>query len=115
MDYPPRFLRAKDAPRYLGVNRNYFDKEIRPYVTEVRLGPQMVCFDRLDLDRWADDIKARNGRPGRAMKGGNEPWDAKQRQDSPSGAKSGTSKKSYADRELDKALEQVLSKKRSGS
>ena len=61
----PRFIRHKDAPAYLGVDRNKFDAEIRPGLTEIPLGKRSLAFDRLDLDAWADEYKRRNGRSSR--------------------------------------------------
>lgn len=64
----PRFIRLRDAPIYLGVDRNRFNAEIRPALTEIPIGTQGVAFDRLDLDAWADDYVHRNGRaPGRKV------------------------------------------------
>ena len=63
----PRLIRFRDAPRYLGMDRNRFNVEVRPRVTEVRIGHQGVAFDRLELDAWVDEYLARNGRP--AQKG----------------------------------------------
>jgi len=63
----PRFIRHKDAPAYLGVDRNKFDVEIRPALTEIPLGKRSLAFDRLDLDAWADEYKRRNGRSSRKM------------------------------------------------
>ncbi len=68
----PRVLRLRDAPRYLGMNRNLFNAEIRPYLTEVRIGRQGVAFDRLELDAWWEQYKSRNGRPAARR---NKPWD----------------------------------------
>ena len=59
----PRILRFRDAPRYLGMDRNRFNAEVRPYLTEIPIGKQGVGFDRLELDAWVDDYKSRNGRP----------------------------------------------------
>lgn len=60
----PRFVRFRDAPDYLGMDRNRFNAEVRPYLTEIPIGTQGVAFDRLDLDAWAEHYKNRNGRPG---------------------------------------------------
>lgn len=60
---PARGIRAKDAPRYLGMDRNRFNRLVRPYVTLIQYGPQTKVFDRLELDRWFEDYKRRNGRP----------------------------------------------------
>jgi hypothetical protein len=56
----PRLVRLKDAPAYLGVDKNFFNREIRPCLTEVRLGAR-VSFDLLDLDDWVDRAKRRYG------------------------------------------------------
>jgi hypothetical protein len=60
----PRLIRFRDAPRYLGMDRNRFNAEGRGSLTEIRIGVQGVAFDRLEPDAWADQYKARNGRPG---------------------------------------------------
>ncbi len=69
----PRLIRFRDAPFYLGMGRNRFNAEVRPYVTEIPIGVQGIGFDRLELDAWFDDYAARNGRPARK---GNDTWDA---------------------------------------
>ncbi len=58
----PRLLRLRDAPGYLGMDRNRFNAEVRPYVPEIPIGSQGIAFDRLDLDAWVDEYKSRNGR-----------------------------------------------------
>ena len=58
-----RFLRLRDAPRYLGMDRNRFNNEVRPYLTEFPIGQQGIAFDRLELDAWADNYVLRKGRP----------------------------------------------------
>ncbi len=73
----PRLIRFRDAPAYLGMDRNRFNREVRPYLTEIPIGEQGVAFDRLDLDTWADEYKSRNGRPGQSK--GGKTWDAKER------------------------------------
>ena len=52
----PRFIRHRDAPAYLGMNRNKFNAEVRPYLTEIPLGKQSIAYDRLELDAWAPDM-----------------------------------------------------------
>lgn len=69
----PRLIRLRDAPGYLGMDRNKFNAEVRPFVTEIPLGKQAVAFDRLDLDAWVDHYKNCNGRPGRPL--GGQLWD----------------------------------------
>jgi hypothetical protein len=61
----PRIIRFLDAPHYLGMDRNRFNAEVRPNLTEIPIGEQGIGSDRLDLDAWADDYKFRNGRPRR--------------------------------------------------
>jgi hypothetical protein len=55
----PRLIRLRDAPAYLGMDRNRFNAEARPYVIEIPIGEQGIAFDRLDLDAWADQYKSR--------------------------------------------------------
>lgn len=56
----PRILRAYQAPGYLGMCRDVFNKTVRPYVREFPIGQQGVGFDRLELDQWADAYIAAN-------------------------------------------------------
>jgi len=58
----PRVIRLRDAPRYLGMDIHRFNNEVRPSISEVRIGKQGVGFDRLDLDRWFDQYKTRGMR-----------------------------------------------------
>jgi len=58
----PRFIRLRDAPGYLGMDRNRFNAEVRPRITQIPIGRQGIAFDRLDLDRFAEEYKQRNGR-----------------------------------------------------
>ncbi len=111
-DLAPRIVRFRDAPRYLGMDRNRFNAEVRPYVTEVPIGKQGVGFDRLELDAWFDDYKSRNGRPPRK---GSIVWDANEYPASSSGAGSGMSTNVSAGGEFARALKQLTSKKRKGS
>jgi hypothetical protein len=50
----PRLIRLRDAPRYLGMDKNRFNREVRPHVSVIRIGAQGIAFDRIDLDAWAD-------------------------------------------------------------
>ena len=47
----------RDAPAYLGMDKNRFNREVRPNLIALRVGVQGVAFDRVDLDAWADKIK----------------------------------------------------------
>lgn len=67
--FPPRLLRFRHAPAYLGMDRNRFNHEVRPFVREIPIGDRGVAFDRLELDAWADAYCARNGRPARLAEG----------------------------------------------
>ena len=55
----PRFIRFRDAPTYLGMDRNRFNAEVRGSLTEIPIGIQGVAFDRLELDAWAEQHKSR--------------------------------------------------------
>ena len=64
----PRLIRFRDAPFYLGMDRNRFNAEVRPDVTAIPIGHQGIAFDRLELDAWVDDYISRNGRRPKASK-----------------------------------------------
>lgn len=111
-DIAPRIIRFRDAPRYLGMDRNRFNTEVRPHLTEVPIGKQGIGFDRHELDAWFVDYKSRNGRPSRK---GASTWDANKFPASSCGPESGTSTSGSAGGEFARALDQVTSKKRNGS
>ena len=104
----PRLIRFRDAPAYLGMDRNRFNAEVRPYVGEVKIGKQGVAFDRLELDAWVDEYLARNGRPARK---GAITWDAKHEPASACEPGSGISTNASAGGEFAKVLEQLTFKK----
>jgi transposase len=117
MQLMPRVIRFKDAPGYLSMDRNRFNKEVRPSLVEIPIGTQGIGFDRLDLDAWFEAYKERNGRP--RTTSGDQSWAVKSRQDSASTAISGTSSKpskefdffeSTGESDLEKA-EQYLAKR----
>lgn len=64
----PRLVRLRDAPAYLGMDRNRFNREVRPHLTNIPIGRQGVAFDRLELDAWVEDYISRNGRRPKAPK-----------------------------------------------
>jgi hypothetical protein len=103
----PRLIRLRDAPLYLGMDRNRFNQEVRPHLTEVKIGTQGIAFDRLALDAWADEYIACNGRPGRRK--GDSTWDKKEPLDSISVKEFGTSTKCSEADAFARALEQVTS------
>lgn len=57
----PRLIRLRDAPKYLGMDRNRFNSEVRPFLITLKIGQQGIAFDRLDLDHWADEFKKYKG------------------------------------------------------
>ena len=108
----PRLIRFRDAPQYLGMDRNRFNAEVRPYLTEVPVGKQGVGFDRLEIDAWFENYKSCNGRPARK---GVMTWDANSYPASFNGPASGTSTSASADGAFARALAQLKSRKRNGT
>src|SRR5438552_1949325 len=109
----PRIIRFRDAPSYLGMDRNRFNAEVRPNLTEIPIGKQGIGFDRLELDAWVDEYKSRNGRPRRSK--GDTSWDARTFPASSCEPRSGTSTRSSLDGEFAKALARLDSKRRKGN
>jgi hypothetical protein len=100
----------RDAPAYLGMDKNRFNVEVRPYLTEIPLGAQCIAFDRLDLDSWVDQYIERNGRKRATDKGGKQCQNAQPV--SLKEARPGTStRKSGGTEGFTKALELIRSKK----
>ena len=104
----PRLIRFRDAPGYLGMDRNRFNSEVRPALTEVKIGVQGIAFDRLELDAWVDEYIARNGRPARK---GAIPWDANEDPASSYVAESGTSTNASKGGVFAEALAHIASRK----
>jgi predicted DNA-binding transcriptional regulator AlpA len=105
----PRIIRLREAPRYLGMDRNRFNAEVRPYLTEIPIGTQGIGFDRLELDAWVDDHKTRNGRPPRK---GAIPWDANEYPASLCGPGFGISTNVSSGQEFARALAQLSLRRR---
>lgn len=101
----PRYIRVGAAPAYLGMDRNRFTAEIRPYLTEIVMGKRSKAFDRLELDAIADQYKERNGRPGRLQ--GERLWDGKRRPASSGERAFGTSTNGSKGSEFAKALDRL--------
>lgn len=59
----PRIIRLRDAAKYLGMDKNRFNKEVRPFLITLKIGQQGIAFDRFDLDEWADEFKKYQGKP----------------------------------------------------
>jgi hypothetical protein len=114
----PRFIRFRDAPGYLGMDKDRFNAEVRPYLIEIPIGKQGVAFDRLDLDAWADQYRDREGRPGAKVEKEIAQWDGPERQGSgvtrvrASGGSTSGSEDMAA---FTKALAVVTSKKRNAT
>ena len=106
----PRFIRLRDAPSYLGMDKNRFNRDVRPLLDVIPIGSQGIAFDRLDLDSWADDYKSRNGHPA-AQPEREKLWETKERRASPNAVGSGTSISSSEEHAFAKALEQATSGK----
>ncbi|MGZ3242098.1 MAG: hypothetical protein ACXU7Z_16920 [Burkholderiaceae bacterium] len=105
----PRIIRFRDAPFYLGMDKNRFNTEVRASLTEIKIGTQGIAFDRIELDAWADDYILRIGKSNK-QKQEQKPWQRK----SPAslkGAIVGTSTKSSKANAYAKALAQAISKK----
>ena len=109
----PRIIRLRDAATFLGMDRNRFNVEVRPFLMEIPIGKQGIAFDRLELEAWIDEYISRNGRPG--LPKGDRIWDAKERQGSSKDRDSGTSTSASAGGAFAKALEQLTKKKQSCS
>jgi hypothetical protein len=109
----PRIIRHRDAPGYLGMDRNRFNTEVRPHLTEIPIGKQGIGFDRHELDAWVDEYVARNGRPARQK--GVPAWDASEYQASSCATGSGISTSASSGGEFARALEHLNSRKRSGN
>jgi predicted DNA-binding transcriptional regulator AlpA len=106
----PRLLRLRDAPRYLGMDKNRFNREVRPWVTVIPIGSKGVAFDRLDLDAWVDEYKCRNGRPPAHIEG-TRSSELPERQDSSSVGRFGISKRSSEERAFERAVQRAMSPK----
>jgi hypothetical protein len=52
----------------MGIDRNKFNKDVRPYLTEIPLGKQSIAFELLEIDAWIDDYVRCNGRRPKASK-----------------------------------------------
>jgi len=92
------------------MDKNRFNAEVHPHLTEFPIGNHGVGFDRLDLDAWVEEYKARNGRPGKALKEEGT-WAKRSHQDCYGAASIGTSARSVVDSAFEKALVRATLKK----
>jgi hypothetical protein len=105
-------VRFRDAPGYLGMDRNRFNTEVRPFLTRIPIGQQGIAFDRLELDAWVEDYISRNGRPAKRS----ETWDARKHLASRNEARSGgLTRKSKDTEDWQKVAARLVSKKRSAT
>jgi predicted DNA-binding transcriptional regulator AlpA len=121
----PRFIRAKQAPAYLGMCRAVFDAEVRPHIHEFPIGERGVGFDRQELDDWASAyVEAKSIDKKRAPEQqlprserlkGDKSWRENRLQASPKGKASGISTKKSTENDFTKALELVTGKKRNAT
>src|ERR1700722_10899518 len=105
----PRFIRLRDAPRFFGMDKNRFNREVRPRLTEIRIGVQGRAFDRLEMEAAAEEYKSRNGIPVAHSERRKPAWEIRERQDSPSVEGSGMSTNVSEECAFAKALEQAMS------
>ena len=110
----PRLIRLREAPGFFGMDKNRFNRELRPHLTEIRIGTQGVAFDRLEMEAAADDYKSRNGRPA-AQSERSKSWDNVKGPDSHAEVGSGISTSKSEEFEFAKALARVISSKRRNS
>ncbi|WP_371360149.1 hypothetical protein [Pseudomonas sp. KT_2_4] len=121
----PRFIRAKEAPGYLGMCRAIFDETVRPFVSEFPIGGRGVGFDRQELDDWATayvEAKAIDKKgateqqsPRSERQKGDKSWRENRSQASPKGKVSGISTRKSTENDFTKALELVTGRKRSAT
>jgi hypothetical protein len=93
-----RLIRQAEAPGYLSFSEPTFNELVRPFVPEIRQG-RMVLYDILDLDKWVEEFKLKNGKRLEGHSWQNIPQAYEKK------AKSGTSKKSSGVNSFAKALE----------
>src|ERR1700676_1922744 len=105
----PRFVRLRDAPRFFGMDKNRFNREVRPQLTEIRIGTQGRAFDRLEMEAAAEEYKSRNGIPVAHSERRKPAWEIKERPASPSVVVSGTSTSGSEESAVARALEQAMS------
>jgi hypothetical protein len=110
MEILPKIIRLRDVPVYLGTNKNYFNTQIRPYLTEIPIGDIGIGFDRLELDQWVEYTKGASGRPPKRR----PPWEKETEcQDLLNEIRPGGLTKQSTVNEYRKAREQVTSMKQS--
>lgn len=99
----PLLLTLKDARAYLSMGKNSFNKYIRPYLNEIRIG-RHIYFVRLDVEAVVRDTAQRYRCPNQSQ--GDMKWDKEKCQGSIKGAISGTLTNKSAVDEFNAALKQ---------
>lgn len=103
----PRLIRLRDAANYLGMDRNRFNSEVRPFLISLKIGQQGIAFDRLDLDQWADEFKRHQGKPAQRV----IRWQAHQTEHLLTDRKHSTLSKKTIDKEFQQLVDELLRKK----
>lgn len=62
LNLEPRIIRVSQAHGYCGMNERIFKSSIRPYLTEIIIGPRSIGFERSELDAILNDYIAQYGR-----------------------------------------------------
>ncbi|OIQ74779.1 hypothetical protein GALL_435620 [mine drainage metagenome] len=99
------------------MDRNRFNREVKPFLVAVPIGIQGIAYDRVDLDTWWEEYKRCNGQPGALCKEGEAPWGNECQvytAGQTSSAVCGTLTKSSAVNAFAKAVERATKKKRKG-
>jgi hypothetical protein len=105
----PRIIRLRDASRYLGMDKNRFNADVRPFLSEIPIGVQGIAFDRLELDAFADYYVQVRGRPPERR----APWQESVGQVSANAGSTGTLKKSSKDTDSTRRLaRQIIEERR---
>jgi|SRR5882757_6725888 len=107
----PRFIRLREAPSYLGMDKNRFNSLVRPHLIVIRIGTQGIAFDRIDLDAWAEEYKRRNGVPAAPSERRKPTWVHNEPQVSPNAVGSGMSISSSEENAFAEALARAISPK----
>ena len=101
------------------MDRNRFNRDVKPYLVAVPIGTQGLGYDRLDLDEWWEEYKSLYGQPGALFKTKGEAQWEKECQDFTADRTNqvafGTSTKSSTASAFAKAVERATKKKRKGS
>ena len=58
----PGVIRIRDAPFYLGMNKNIFRKKVSPFLTKFPIGGVGVGVDRKELYLWIAHTKTTQGK-----------------------------------------------------